>query len=362
MICMATLWAKAASDLPVYGDGFVNGFRDWHWTGLDPASTEFMHSGTSSISVKPAAAWEGIYFHHPGFDTTRYESLSFWVHGGTNGGQRLQVQGLLGGANPPKDVYYRLTVPTGDWAQVTVPLASLGIDGQSNCTGFWIQLRPGGSTNVFYVDDVQLNGRAAPAEAMTSPMVSSPPAQESPIDWNVAVWCVAGALVVMTILLAWVVVMLRRSGVGSRRNLLPVPMAIAKGLGPHAGAGSRVGLVSAEFEAFADEHARQLWERMASELAEFAKQSLVQGIYSQRSRLIETQQKAQDQVTALEARLALLQLPLAERISAYEARIEELEKQLGTRDEEMRGMTEAALMLIRDRLEKAKATVPGRFN
>jgi hypothetical protein len=212
------------------------------------------------------------------------------------------------------------------------------------------------------VDDVQLNGRAAPAEALASPIVSSPPAQESPIDWNVAVWCVAVALVVITILFAWVVVMLRRSGFGSKRSLLPVSMATAKGLGPLAGAGSQVGLVSPEFEAFADEHARQLRERMASELAEFAKQSLVQGIYSQRSRLIETQKKAQDQVTALEARLALMQLPLAERISAYEARIAELEKQLGTRDEEMRGMTEAALMLIRDRLEKAKAAVPGRFN
>jgi len=47
------------------------------------------------------------------FDSTPYVSLSFWVNGGPAGGQRLQVQGLLGKANPPADVYYRFTLAPG---------------------------------------------------------------------------------------------------------------------------------------------------------------------------------------------------------------------------------------------------------
>jgi len=183
---------------------------------------------------------------------------------------------------------------------------------------------------------------------------------------SIAVWCIVGALLAITALLAWLVVMLRRSVLGAPTALLPPspPAALQIGPGPAAGGapGAAPHLLTAE--TLAGPQAQALRERMAAELTEFAKQSLVQGLYSQRSQLIEAQQKARQELAELEARLASLHLPLQERIRAYETRIAELEKQLETRDGEMREMIRATLLLIRERLEKEKAggfDVP-RFN
>ena len=94
-----------------------------------------------------------------------------------------------------------------------------------------------------------------------------------------------------------------------------------------------------------------LREKLMPELAEFAKQSLVQGLYAQRNALIETQQVAQQALVELETRLAKLQLSLPERIRAYEKRIGELEKEVESQGEEMRELTRATLVLVRKKLE-----------
>jgi hypothetical protein len=104
-------------------------------------------------------------------------------------------------------------------------------------------------------------------------------------------------------------------------------------------------------EAMAGKQGEILREKIMPELAEFAKQSLVQGLYAQRSLLIETQRKAQESLAELEARLNTLQAPLHERIRAYEKRIAELEQEVETQGEEMRELTRATLTLVRRKLE-----------
>jgi hypothetical protein len=354
----------AQADLPVYDDGLQNGFEDWYWMSHSLTNTSPVHSGVYSISVN-AANWQGLYLHHAAFDTSPYASLSFWVNGGTNGGQRLQVQVLLNNVNPPADVYYRFTLAPGSWQQITVPLWLLGAADRTNCTGFWIQQTPNGSSGAFYVDDIQFDAKpaAAPAAASASTVtntVATPGAapQAEGANWYVIGWCIAGALILIAILLAWLVVMLRRSGLGVPKALIAASPPVAL----QVGAGAQPQLLTAE--TLADPQTRALREKMASELTEFAKQSLVQGLYSQRSKLIEAQQKAQQELAELEARLASLHLPVQERIRAYELRIAELEKQLETRDDEMREMIRATLLLIRERLEQEKAggyDIP-RFN
>jgi hypothetical protein len=351
--------ATAETDLSVFGDSFQNGFRDSHWVSLNVGNTTLVHSGACSISVSPVASWQGIYFRHPGFDTTPYSSLSFWVHGGTNGGQRLQVQALLGNANPPQDVYYRFTAPTGAWQQVTIPLAALGVSRKTNCSGFWIELTPSGSSNTFYVDDVQFNSSAAavsPASDATTAATAAP-VKAVETGWRVADWCMVGALALLFALLAWLIVMLRRSGLGASKALVPVSAACLPEPGVQADDPSEIiaKILPSEADGTLDPQVRRIRERVALELAEFAKHSLVQGLYSQRGKLMETQQKAEEELAALEARLAMLQLPMQERIRAYELRIGELEKQLNTRDQEMRGMIEATLLLVQQRLEEEKS-------
>jgi hypothetical protein len=117
-------------------------------------------------------------------------------------------------------------------------------------------------------------------------------------------------------------------------------------------------------EAMAGKQGQMLREKIMPELTEFAKQSLVQGLYAQRNALIETQQKAQQALIELESRLTALQLPLQERIRAYEKRIVELEKEVETQGEEVRELTRATLTLVRKKLEDERQLerAQNRFN
>ena len=165
-----------------------------------------------------------------------------------------------------------------------------------------------------------------------------------------AIWAIAGALTLITVLLAWLGVMLRRSATATPR-LLPK--------GPNRALLTDGGGVSAEVDADAREELKQ---RALAELTDFAKESLVQGLYSQRQALLKAQQKAQQELAELEARLSALHLP--DRVHAYEKRIAELETKLETRDDEMRELTSATLLLLRRKLEEEKQHVRerSRFN
>lgn len=107
-------------------------------------------------------------------------------------------------------------------------------------------------------------------------------------------------------------------------------------------------------EALAAKQTQILDEKVGPELREFAKEALVQGLYHQRNALMETQRRAQDALAELENRLLDLHLPVHERILAYEKRIAELEKELETRGEEMRELTKATLLLVRQKLEQER--------
>jgi uncharacterized protein YfiM (DUF2279 family) len=170
---------------------------------------------------------------------------------------------------------------------------------------------------------------AAPV-AVASPAVALPPEHSR----NAAAWLIAGALTLIAILLGALVLMLRRSGVG-KDKLLPAATAHALLAGGAA--------VPAN---------QELKERALAQLTEFAKESLVQGLYSQRKALMEAQQQAQQELAQLEARLAAAELP--DRVRAYEKRIGELEKELETRSGEVRELTKATLDLLRQRLEEEK--------
>ena len=115
-------------------------------------------------------------------------------------------------------------------------------------------------------------------------------------------------------------------------------------------------------EALAARQAKILGEKVGPELVEFAKEPLVQGLYTQRNALIETQRRAQEALVELEQRLGELHLPVKERIEAYEKRIAELEKELETRGDEMRELTKATLLLVREKLEQEKNREERRFN
>jgi hypothetical protein len=304
----------------------------------------------------------GCLFFHREFDSSPYASLSLWTHGGPEGGQLVQTVGLLAGANPvTNNVYYRFTAPSNDWQKITIPLGDLGVADNTNFTGFWFQLA-NDITNTFYIDDIQLDAKPKPVATATAAQ-TQPTQQSAPAPVQVPLtqeekpapaWWIAGMLTVIAALLAWLVLMLRKSGLGKKDVLTPSSALARRDEGENWRERALVA------EDMAVKQAKALSEKVIPELTEFAKQSLVQGLYSQRDALLETQRQAQLELLKLEARLADLQLPLHERILAYENRITELESELNTRGEEMRELTKATLMLMRQKLEEEKEREPGR--
>lgn len=74
-------------------------------------------------------------------DTRFYTDLIFWIHGAAAGGQELKVVGRLNGVSQPAVNLPPLTA--GEWQQVTIPLADLGVADEVNFSELWIQERSG---------------------------------------------------------------------------------------------------------------------------------------------------------------------------------------------------------------------------
>ena len=151
--------AGAQDNLPLYTDNLVNGFQSWSWATVNLETNSPAHSGSYAISVTDGGG-QALYLEHPDFGTGPYTSLSFWAHGGSAGGQQLQVAGLLDYAN--QTAYPLGALPANTWRQFTIPLSALGVSNRPNCTGFWIQGRTG-SQPTFFVDDIQLVAAPMPA-------------------------------------------------------------------------------------------------------------------------------------------------------------------------------------------------------
>jgi hypothetical protein len=150
----------AQTDQLIYGDTLETGWQDWSWATDNLAGTSTVHSGTDSISVT-TTNYEALYLSHDDFSTTGYSNLTFWINGGSTGGQPLQVQVLLDGVAQPAVALAPL--PSNTWQQMVLSLASLGATNKPNADGFWIQSRSSANQPTFYVDDIALTALPPPA-------------------------------------------------------------------------------------------------------------------------------------------------------------------------------------------------------
>jgi hypothetical protein len=263
--------------------------------------------------------------------------------------------------------YVLPALPPDQWQKITIPLTVLNAANLTNFQGLQIQLCAG-ITDTFYVDDIQLDAKAA-APVVESTTKTAPPVQPAPVAKTdpaadrMVLW-IAGSLAVIIVLLGCLVLLFWRRNPANGRMSHPdsaPTKSLANASTDPAEEWKQRALAA---EAMAGKQGQLLREKIMPELTEFAKQSLVQGLYAQRGALIETQQKAQQALTQLESQLAGLHLPLQERIRIYEKRIVELEKEVETQGEEMRELTRATLMLVRKKLEDEKelGRMPDRFN
>jgi alpha-L-arabinofuranosidase len=189
-ICLAaapTVWAQA--NLPIYTDNLVNGFQDWSWATRDFANTTPTHTGSRSIRVTTTAG-TGISFYHSDFNTSPYTNFSFWAHGGTNGGQRLQVYVEYGSGSSGPTYSLPTTLTTGTWTQYVIPLTTLGVANRADVHRINILLTGTGTTTTFYLDDIQIGARVAPALVQLSVNVTNTlrGADSRWLALNTAVW------------------------------------------------------------------------------------------------------------------------------------------------------------------------------
>jgi hypothetical protein len=153
--------AFAQTDLTIYDEALAPGWQNWSWATVDFASTANANTGAVSIAVTPAA-WSALYLRSADapVDTNGYLNFTFYVHGGTTGGQTIQVVAVVNDLPQPG---FRVASPTaGSWQKITVPLAALGADNRTDVNGFWIQQGSGVDDPTFYVDTVVLESGVPP--------------------------------------------------------------------------------------------------------------------------------------------------------------------------------------------------------
>lgn len=151
----------AAADLVVYGDALGAGWQNWSWdTTADFSATSPVHGGRYALAATYTAAWAGLYLATNGtVDGSSYDTLQFWIHGGSQGGQKLRViladesQTLLG---QTVDVQ----ASAGKWTQVKILLSALG--SPAGIGGIVFQDTTGAAQPAFALDDISFVKQGIP--------------------------------------------------------------------------------------------------------------------------------------------------------------------------------------------------------
>jgi hypothetical protein len=161
-----TVRAATTDDMQIYSGRFNNGWGDsWSWMPRYPTNSpaftsNVVYVASNSIACVPSGNWQAWWLKAgTSVDTTIYTNLSFWINGGATGGQTVSVQGELNGSNSGLPSV-QVTAQANTWKQITISLASLGVNNKSNLTGFQIGNQT--STQPFFIDDMRLVAAPAP--------------------------------------------------------------------------------------------------------------------------------------------------------------------------------------------------------
>jgi len=165
VVVLLPVASLAQSNMSIYGDSLVNGWSDTSYnTTRNFANTSPVHAGTKSVSATITSAYGGIQLFHAPMTNSAYAFVSFWLHGGSAGGQQLQMYGTLGAPATVQSARFYLASPTANaWRQYFVPVSALGVDNTTNFSGFAIQDSVGSTEPTFYLDDIQLVSSTPPA-------------------------------------------------------------------------------------------------------------------------------------------------------------------------------------------------------
>jgi hypothetical protein len=165
-VIVSTLGAPThlqAATSAIYTDSLASAWADWSWTSVNLAAGPPVHSGSHSIAVTYTGGWQGFSIHHPGIDTTGYDTLRFFVHGGSSGNQHYQIYATHATSSGDVDsAAVALPSPTaGAWTEVRLALSDLGASGVVLTRLSW-QDTSGGAQPTLYIDDIALVSDESP--------------------------------------------------------------------------------------------------------------------------------------------------------------------------------------------------------
>lgn len=160
----ATAFRLAAqTNEAIYTDSLQNGWSNDSTAKVNFSSTNRVYSGMYSISVL-CTNYNFLSLTNAALNSSQFTNLTFWINGGTNGGQPLWVAATLNGV---PQTYVSLPPLATNWQQITISLTALGVANQPNLNGIWIESSTSSQLTAFYVDDIML---MAPLQTTNPPV------------------------------------------------------------------------------------------------------------------------------------------------------------------------------------------------
>ena len=156
----------------VYADALGSGWQDWSWDPItrNLSASSLVHGGSASIAITYTGGWSGFQLgRSSGLTASDYDTLRFWIHGGSSGGQQvtvyLQGQGASGDG--------QIVNPTANtWTLVDLPLSGIGAPSVIDSISWFNSTA--GSQPTFFLDDISLIQSGA--STATSPPPGTGPA------------------------------------------------------------------------------------------------------------------------------------------------------------------------------------------
>jgi phosphatidylinositol glycan class B len=158
----------------VYLDALGSGWENWSWSGTYYfTNTSPVYAGSSSIKITQQA-WAALALHHPSIASNAYKYVEFYIHGGTVGGQQLQVwlQDDNTGTNSAAINLNNYLVAgggvvAGTWKLVSIPFTAFALTTPS-FTRFDIVNSTGASQPTYYIDSITFRQTSSAPPQLTS--------------------------------------------------------------------------------------------------------------------------------------------------------------------------------------------------
>lgn len=144
---------------PVYDEALAAGFHNYSWHEKDFVNGEQARSGNRSIKFEPDG-WDGVWISGESKKSIEdYYGIRLWLHGGNSGGQALLFHIYNGnqslGAVNLNELLPSHSLPAGQWTEVTLSMADLGLD-FGFFDGFIVQAATEANQEAIYIDDIAL--------------------------------------------------------------------------------------------------------------------------------------------------------------------------------------------------------------